>query len=247
MKSMKKKLLVGVAFFLAMSFFSAVAQIKKEKPKGKEVELTGKPSCTFCRFSHPDMPCKPQCCVKCVDSGDPVLFTDEKGEQYILLTNEIGVPLMTPERKDMLGGKVKVKGILVKGKGIQVIYVDSMEQIEAPPKDSGAMNAQSKSKPKGEEVTIMGRASCTFCKMSHPEMDCKKGCCAKCVGAGDPPLLTDGKGNNYILLTNEKGVSLMTPERIKLLGSDVTVKGLLIKGKGVQVILVDSMEKMGPM
>ena len=38
---------------------------------------------------------------------------------------------MNPERMKMLGGQVTVKGMLVKGKGIQAIYVDSMEKVEA--------------------------------------------------------------------------------------------------------------------
>jgi hypothetical protein len=34
---------------------------------------------------------------------------------------------MTPERYKMLGGAVNVNGVMVKGKGIQAIYVDKME------------------------------------------------------------------------------------------------------------------------
>ena len=40
---------------------------------------------------------------------------------------------MNPERIKMMGGQVTVKGMLVKGKGIQAIYVDSMEKVEAKP------------------------------------------------------------------------------------------------------------------
>lgn len=49
------------------------------------------------------------------------------GNQYILLTGEHDVPLMTPERHKMVGGKVKVQGVIVKGKGIQAIYVDNVK------------------------------------------------------------------------------------------------------------------------
>jgi hypothetical protein len=34
---------------------------------------------------------------------------------------------MTPERYKLLGGMVNVKGVMVKDKGIQAIYVDRME------------------------------------------------------------------------------------------------------------------------
>jgi hypothetical protein len=50
---------------------------------------------------------------------------------YILLTDKMGEALMTPERTKMLGGQATVKGLLVKGKGIQAIYVDSMVKVEA--------------------------------------------------------------------------------------------------------------------
>ncbi len=60
---------------------------------------------------------------------------------------------------------------------------------------------------------------------------------------GDPPSLTDAVGNMYILLTGEKGMTLMTPERIQMMGGQVTVKGLLVSRNGVQAIYVDSMQK----
>ena len=95
----------------------------------------------------------------------------------------------------------------------------------------------------GQQVTITGHLSCTFCKLAHPDMNCKPDCCKSCVKAGDPPLLTDAEGNMYLLLSGEKEVPLMNPERMKLLGGQVTVKGLLVKGKGVQAIYVDTIEK----
>lgn len=96
---------------------------------------------------------------------------------------------------------------------------------------------------KGKEVTVTGQLSCTFCKLSNPAKPCEKGCCEKCVKAGDSPLLTDAKGNQYVLVTGEKEATLMTPERTAMLGSQVTVKGVMVKGKGIQAIYVDSMAK----
>ena len=95
---------------------------------------------------------------------------------------------------------------------------------------------------KGENVTITGQFSCTFCKLAG-NMTCTPECCMACTKAGDPPLLTDAEGNMYLLLTNKMAESLMTPERVKMLQSQVTVKGLLVKGKGIQAIYVDSMVK----
>ena len=94
----------------------------------------------------------------------------------------------------------------------------------------------------GEEVSLTGKISCTFCKLSHPDKTCEQGCCERCIKAGDPPLLTDADGNQFILLTGEHEVPLMTPERFKLLGTTVNVKGIMVKGKGVQAIYVDKME-----
>jgi hypothetical protein len=96
---------------------------------------------------------------------------------------------------------------------------------------------------KGENVTITGQLSCTFCKLAHPDMSCKPECCSACVKSGDPPLLTDAEGNMFILLTGEKEVPLMNADRMKLVGGQVIVKGLLVKGKGIQAIYVDSIEK----
>jgi hypothetical protein len=94
-----------------------------------------------------------------------------------------------------------------------------------------------------QDVTITGRLSCTFCTLANPDMSCTPGCCADCVKAGDPPSLTDAQGNMYLLLTGEKGMPLMTPERIQMMGGQVTVKGLLVARNGIQAIYVDSMSK----
>jgi hypothetical protein len=95
---------------------------------------------------------------------------------------------------------------------------------------------------KGKEVSITGKITCTFCKLAHPDKTCEQGCCERCIKAGDPPLLTAEDGNQYILLTGEHEVPLMTPERFKMLGHAVSVKGMMVTGKGVQAIYVDAME-----
>ena len=94
-----------------------------------------------------------------------------------------------------------------------------------------------------KDVTITGKLSCTFCALANPDKPCTPGCCADCVKMGDPPSLTDALGNMYILLTGEKGTTLMTPERIQMMGGQVTVKGLLVTRNGIQAVYVDSMSK----
>jgi hypothetical protein len=135
---MKRTVILAVVCLLVMgtAYFAIAAEqekVKNEKAAitGKQVDMTGNLSCTFCKLAHPDKTCKPDCCKNCVKAGDPPLLTDAEGNMYILLTGEHEVPLMNAERMKMLGGQVTVKGMLVKGKGIQAIYVDSMEKIEA--------------------------------------------------------------------------------------------------------------------
>jgi hypothetical protein len=96
--------------------------------------------------------------------------------------------------------------------------------------------------PKGEEVTITGKMTCTFCNLPAPGK-CSKECCQNCIKSGDPTLLSDDKGNLYILLSGEHEKPLMTPERMNLFTEKVTVKGMLIKRGGVQAIYVKEMEK----
>lgn len=96
---------------------------------------------------------------------------------------------------------------------------------------------------KGKEITVTGQLSCTFCKLSNPQKSCEKGCCERCVTAGDPVLLTAANGNQYLLLTGEKETPLMTPEWHAMLGETVVVKGVLVKGKGVQAIYAETMAK----
>jgi hypothetical protein len=96
--------------------------------------------------------------------------------------------------------------------------------------------------PKGQDITITGLMSCTFCNLPGGGT-CTKECCQNCVKAGDPVLLTDAKGNLYILLTGEQMKPLMTPDRLELLESKVTVTGILVKRGGLQGIYVKKMEK----
>ena len=96
--------------------------------------------------------------------------------------------------------------------------------------------------PKGQEVTITGMLSCTFCSLPGGGK-CTKECCQDCIKAGDPTLLTDAKGNLYILLSGEQMKPLMTTERMDMLQSKVTVTGIEVKRGGIQGIYVKKMEK----
>jgi|GEM_PF-1062841 len=193
--------------------------------RAREVSVTGKLSCTFCTLAHPEKPCTPECCVNCVKAGDPPSLTDAQGNLFVLLTGEKETKLMTPARLEMMGGQVTVKGMLVNQRGLQAIYVDSMEKAEP------------------RQVNIAGRLSCTFCTLAHPDTPCTPECCMNCVKAGDPPSLMDAQGNMYLLLNGEQGVPLMTPARLQMMGGQVNVQGLLVNRGGIQAIYVDSMQK----
>jgi hypothetical protein len=98
---------------------------------------------------------------------------------------------------------------------------------------------------KGEDVTISGQLSCTFCKLAGGiGHKCEEGCCQACVKSGDAPLLMDEKNNLYMLINKEKEKPLITDANIKLVGGKVTVKGILVKTGGLQGIYVEKMEKM---
>ena len=225
---MKKATIVATCILLAAGSIYLVLGVSAAQPgaaAAKDVTITGTLSCTFCALANPDKPCTPGCCADCVKMGDPPSLTDAVGNMYILLTGEKGMTLMTPERIKMMGGQVTVKGLLVNRSGLQAIYVDSMNPVQA------------------KEVTVTGKLSCTFCALANPDKPCTPGCCADCVKAGDPPSLTDAQGSMYLLLTGEKGMTLMTPARIQMMGGQVTVKGLLVTRNGVQAIYVDSMNK----
>jgi nitrous oxide reductase accessory protein NosL len=124
---MKKALLVIMAVLLLTA--TCWAQ-EKAAPKDQDVTITGMMSCTFCNLATPSKTCTKQCCQDCIKAGDPPLLTDAKGSLYILLTGEKMKPLMTPERMDLLQGKVTVTGILVKRDGLQGIYVKKMEKAK---------------------------------------------------------------------------------------------------------------------
>ncbi len=96
--------------------------------------------------------------------------------------------------------------------------------------------------PKGQEVTVTGVMSCTFCNLPGGGK-CTKECCQNCIKSGDPVLLSDAKGNMFILLSGEQMKPLMTPERMDMLQSKVTVKGIEVKRGGIEGIYVKSMEK----
>ena len=103
--------------------------------------------------------------------------------------------------------------------------------------------AQEKAAPKGEDVTVTGMLSCTFCNLATPSKTCTKECCQGCIKDGDPPLLKDAKGTLYILLTGEKMKPLMTPDKMELVQGKVKVTGILVKRDGLQGIYVKKMEK----
>lgn len=96
---------------------------------------------------------------------------------------------------------------------------------------------------KGEDVTVTGKLTCMSCALTNPDNPCGKGCCEKCIKAGDPAMLTDANGNRYVLLTGKHMENLMNPERYAMLGGEVTVKGVMVNDKGVQAIFADEIEK----
>jgi hypothetical protein len=82
-----------------------------------------------------------------------------------------------------------------------------------------------------------------FHTLAHPGKSCTPECSASCVKAGDPPSLTDARGNTYVLLTGEQGTPLMTPARLQMIGGQVNVRGLLVTRGSLQAIYVESMDK----
>lgn len=138
---MKKAILAILAIFLVTSAAWAAEKamekgrgMETEKAKtmamdkGKEVTMTGRISCTFCNLPAA-MECTKECCTACIKAGDPVLFSDEKGNLYLLVSGEKEKPLMTPERMNLIAEKVKIQGMLVIRGGIQGIYVKTMEKV----------------------------------------------------------------------------------------------------------------------
>ncbi|MEZ4598307.1 MAG: hypothetical protein R2940_00765 [Syntrophotaleaceae bacterium] len=128
---MKRAYFFGIFMVLALALTTTTAFAESDKNaaiKGQEITATGQITCTFCKLSHPDKVCAKGCCERCIKAGDPPLLTTADGDQYILLTGEHEVPLMSPERYAMLDGTVQVKGVLIQGQGVQAIYVESMEK-----------------------------------------------------------------------------------------------------------------------
>jgi hypothetical protein len=126
--------------------------------------------------------------------------------------------------------------IIILALGVFLPIVQSAPQAMAP-----APNV-------GKQVTITGEFSCTSCKLADPKNSCSGDCCRACINAGDPPLLTDEKGQMYILLSGIPEIGwaqeqLMNPETMMMLGGKVTVTGLLIKGTGIQAIYVKNIKK----
>jgi hypothetical protein len=117
---MKRALLVIVSVLLLSSMCWAA-----DAPKGQEVTITGRLTCTYCNLPAAAKPNK-SCCQNCIKSGDPSLLEDTNGNLYILLSGEHEKPLMTPARMDLLGENVTVKGLLAKRGGVQGIYVKEM-------------------------------------------------------------------------------------------------------------------------
>ena len=97
---------------------------------------------------------------------------------------------------------------------------------------------------KGEQVTITGHLSCTYCKLAGGlAHECTPSCCQACVKAGDPVLLQDANQNLYMLIGKEKEKPVITASNLELVGQTVTVKGMLVKTGGLQGIYVEKIEK----
>jgi hypothetical protein len=119
------KKLTAVLVVLAMVGVVAWA-VDDMAMKGEEVTMTGSLSCASCKLAGHK--CPKGCCETCVKGGDPALLENDKGELFLILSRDMGKGAMTAERMAFLGGKVTVKGIVVKAHGLQGIYVASMEK-----------------------------------------------------------------------------------------------------------------------
>ena len=121
---MKRNLAIVVTAVLLVALGFVAVQ---GATKSKEVTLTGTMSCTSCNLPAASSSTK-ECCKACITAGDPVMFTDAKGNLYILLNNDKEKPLMNAERMEMVREKVIVTGKMVKRGGIQAIYVKTIEK-----------------------------------------------------------------------------------------------------------------------
>ncbi len=97
---------------------------------------------------------------------------------------------------------------------------------------------------KGEEMTMTGTLSCSFCKLAGgPDHKCSKECCQACLKGGDTALLQDDKGGLFMLVSKDKEKPVINPERLALMGEKVNVKGIMVKANGLQAIYVENIEK----
>jgi len=122
-------ILAGVAALaLTAGGFLAIGaeEAGKAAVKGEEVAIGGTISCTYCTFAHAGKLCPEGCCLSCIKAGDPVLFTGADGTQYLLLAKQMHKPVITTKRSKLVGVPVRVKGVLARGKGVQVIFVEDI-------------------------------------------------------------------------------------------------------------------------
>ncbi len=96
--------------------------------------------------------------------------------------------------------------------------------------------------PKGQDVTMTGVMSCTFCNLPGWRQ-VHQGMLPELRESGRSGPLDRCQGQLYILLTGEQMKPLMTPERMDMLQSKVTVTGIVVKRGGLQAIYVKKMEK----
>jgi len=125
----KTALALCVAVMVVATAWAADTAAKK----GAEVTMKGKLSCAYCKLgSAPEHKCTKECCQACVKGGDSALLQDEKGALYLLLAKDKEKPVMAGDRMALMGDMVMVKGMMVKGNGIQCIYVEDMKKAEEP-------------------------------------------------------------------------------------------------------------------
>jgi hypothetical protein len=99
----------------------------------KHVSLIGTMTCTACRFTRGErFVCPDGCCENCIKHGDPVLFTDRAGNQYVLGLKAHNATLMNADRYKLLGQNVRVTGLLAQGKGVRFILLDTVTKAPKP-------------------------------------------------------------------------------------------------------------------
>ena len=123
---MKKRTWLVSLTMAALIAAMAVRMIAAEK--GTECKMTGMLICAYCNLADPEHKCSKECCQKCIEAGSPVVLKDDKGQLFLCVGAEKEKKFVTPEVFAMLGGKVKVEGMLVKNGGLQGIYVNKIEK-----------------------------------------------------------------------------------------------------------------------